>query len=122
MRHVIRLSLIFVMLALTGCNLLPIRPRVSNPPVFQPDQVAASFDHTAFGVTPLPANAKFSSENWYTENYDALLNCSVDPSCPIASSSLVHGAARIGEPGVLSRPDLCANLEAGFPEGVTSSR
>jgi hypothetical protein len=112
----------FVMLALTGCNLLPIRTRVSNPPFSPPNRVAASFDRTASGVTPMSADTIFSREGWLTEDYDALLDCSVDPSCPNGLSTIFHGGTGIGEQGVLTGCGLYATVGAGFQEGITFPR
>jgi hypothetical protein len=84
MRYIIQISLIFVMLAMTGCNLLPFRIKASNPPAFSAVQVAASSDRTAYGFTPIPAKGNFFWENRPAGVYDAMLCYCGDPSRPIA--------------------------------------
>ena len=96
------------MLAMTGCNLLPFKIRVSNPPASSAVQVAASFDRTAYDFTPVPAGGNVLLMNWSTKDYAVRLHGYADPSRPIALPGTPSGCTWIGEHEIFTGPNLYA--------------
>jgi hypothetical protein len=118
MRYIIQISLIFVMLAMTGCNLLPFRIRASNPPASPMTQVATSVDRTAHGLTSIPTNRPVVLESKPAEDCYALLHYYGAPSCPIALCKTFSSDMWIEEQEIFTGPNLDANAARVFHEAI----
>ena len=96
------------MLAMTGCNLLPFKIRVSNPPADSTTQVAASSDWMTNGFTAIPTDGSGHWENPPTEVYEAILHYYADPGRPIALSKTSSGGTWIGKQEIFTGPNFYA--------------
>lgn len=102
-----------------GCGIFPENVSVSDQRVQSLLKVAADFDRTSYGFSPLPTSGRVSLESKPRAGYDAMLHLGGKTSRTIAFRKNTTGYSWIGEQEMFEGPKMYKSVDGTFHEEVT---
>jgi len=113
-----KISIILLILALTGCGLVPEKVEVNDPRLKTVWQAARAFDRAAYGFSPLPTVGDIRLESRPRVGYDAMLHIYTKTSRTIAFRKTPTGYRWIGEQESFEGPKQYTTVDGTFNEQI----